>query len=317
MRGSAPRGGWSAASGAATAFLPPQAVARLANLDLIARHVVEGYIAGLHRSPFHGFSSEFSQHRPYRPGDDLRRLDWGVWGRTERLYVKQFEEETNLVATILLDISRSMDYPRRTPPGEVDKSFYSRALAACMAHLLLRQRDAVGLTCFAERIHTRIPSSSRPSHRRALLAALEGARPVQAETALESALHESAERRRRRGLVLLITDLQDCDPEGVERGLHHLRHRGHRAILLWVLHPREIDLELRDDVVLRDLESGRLLKSHGPEARTEARQLLQERRKRWAAVFGATEVDWACLRTDEPFALALGTFLRGRARIRL
>ena len=297
-------------------LLPPEAVARLAGLDLIARHVVEGHFAGLHRSPYHGYSAEFSQHRPYSPGDDLRRIDWGVWGRSGRLYLKQFDEETNLSATILLDVSRSMAYPPpdRPPREGLNKSFYSRSLAACLTHLLLRQRDAVGLMLFAERVVEVVPPSSRPSHRRRLLAMLERARPRQARTDLGAAMHQAAESLRRRGLIVLLSDLQDCDPAAVGDGLRHLRHRGHGVLALRVLHPTEIELRLAADVVLRDLETGKTLATHGIEARRSIAELQARRARRWTQLFGAAGADFATIRSDQALAPALGAVLRRRAR---
>ncbi len=297
-------------------LLPPEAVARLANLDLIAKHVVEGFFAGLHRSPYHGFSAEFSQHRPYSPGDDLRRIDWGVWGRTDRLFVKQFEEETNLSAMILLDLSRSMAYPseRGAADGPLDKSFYSRALAASLTHLLLRQRDAVGLMLFADRIVRIVAPSSRSSHRRVLLSVLEEAEALPRRTDVAGALHRAAERMRRRGLVILLSDLQDCDATSVEHGLRHLRHRGHAVLAIRVLHPSEVELDLRGDVVLKDLETGRVVATHGIEARRAIRARQAERARQWTALFGAAGADFSTLATDQPFDLALGALLRRRAR---
>ncbi|MAE69497.1 MAG: DUF58 domain-containing protein [Gemmatimonadetes bacterium] len=297
-------------------LLSPEAVARLANLDLIAHHVVEGFFAGLHRSPYHGFSSEFSQHRPYSPGDDLRKIDWGVWGRTDRLFVKQFEEETNLNAMILLDLSHSMAYPGKggNAGGGIDKSFYSRALAASLTHLLLRQRDAVGLMLFSDRVVRIVAPSSRSSHRRVLLTLLEGAEPHARRTDVPGALHRAAERMRRRGLVILLSDLQACDATSVEHGLRHLRHRGHAVLAIRVLHPSELELDLSGDVILKDLETGRVVATHGIEARRAIRARQAERTRQWISLFGAAGADFSTLTTDQPFDLALGALLRRRVR---
>ncbi len=204
-------------------YLNAETIATLSNMQLRARMVVEGFIVGLHKSPYHGFSVEFAEHRAYGPGDDLRYLDWRLYGKTDRFYVKQFEEETNLKAHLMLDVSRSMTYGS----GEISKLQYGSYLAAALTYLLLRQQDAVGLTLFSEEIQTHVRPSSRPSMLNNLLGMLENVEPA-GETMLGSCLHRLAERIHRRGLVILISDLLDeVDP--ILNGFKHFRHDRHEV----------------------------------------------------------------------------------------
>lgn len=307
-----------------TRLLSTELVARIGRLEWVARQVVEGYMAGRHRSPYHGFSSEFSEHRPYRRGDDLRRIDWKVWGRTERYYVKQFEEETNLVGTVLLDVSRSMAYPagggtvkgRGGASESETKHHYARVLAAVMLYLLIRQRDAAGLGLFAEKTLLELPASSRPSHLSQLLAACERGLPASDNTRVDLALHRAAERLPRRGLVVVISDFQDGDVEAIQGGLRHLRHRGHEVLLFRVLHPDEVNLQLDREVVLRDLESGETVTTHGIEAREAVRRWQEKRSKELGDMAGDVDAQLLNLVTDEPLDVALGAFLHRRRRLR-
>src|SRR5258706_8820259 len=216
------RGG-SAAAG--RRLLDPAVVARLAHLDVRARLVVEGFIAGMHRSPFHGFSVEFAEHRPYMPGDPLKNLDWKVWARSDRYLVKQYTEETNLRCHLLVDLSGSMAF--QSPRAVMSKLEYARSLAAALAYLMLQQQDAVGLLTFSDRPQTYIPARAVRSHLDVLLRALGEAAPA-GRTRLGPALHELAERVRRRGLMILASDLMDKPAEGLQ-GLQHFRHRNHEA----------------------------------------------------------------------------------------
>jgi uncharacterized protein (DUF58 family) len=205
------------ASARARQFLDPAVIARLGTLELKARTIVEGFLSGLHRSPFKGFSVEFAEYRQYIPGDDLSTIDWKVYARSDRHYVKKFEEETNLDCHIVIDVSGSMRYGSRG----LTKFDYAACLAAAMAYLMTRQRDAVGLMAFDQRIVERLPASARPGHLRALLVALERLRPGQA-TDVSTPLHQLADSLRKRGLVVLVSDLLD-DPDAVIRGLTHFQ----------------------------------------------------------------------------------------------
>lgn len=215
-------------------FLHPATIARISRLDLRARHVVEGFIAGMHRSPFFGHSIEFVQHREYVSGDDLRHLDWKVWSKTDRFYIKQYEEETNLRCTLVVDVSESMHYGR----GPLNKYEYGCTMAACLAYLLLRQQDAVGMLTFDADVRQIVPSRSSHNHLDALIKAMDTSRPRE-KTDLEKILRRVAENVSSRGMVVIISDLL-ADREPLFRGLEMLCHRRHDVLVFHVLDDDEL-----------------------------------------------------------------------------
>src|SRR5438309_775337 len=229
-------------------FLDPAVVARLGTLELKARTIVEGFLSGLHRSPFKGFSVEFAEYRQYMPGDDLATIDWKVYARSDRYYVKKFEEETNLDCHVMLDVSGSMGYGS----SGMTKHEYASCLAASLGYLMNRQRDAVGLASFDERIVTVLPASARPGHLRALLVTLSRLQ-LGRETNVATPLHQLAESLTKRGMVVLISDLLD-DPERVIRGLKHFQFRGTDVIVFHVLDPDEIEFPFERATRFEDLE---------------------------------------------------------------
>ncbi len=232
-------------------YLDPKVLAKITRLDLQARLVVEGFISGLHRSPFHGFSVEFASHRKYAPGDDIKHIDWKVLGRTDRYYIKQYEEETNLKATFLVDGSESMLYGTSRKEG-MTKYHYSAAVAASLAFLLLQQQDAVGLAVFDEDLRTYLPASSNPNQIKSLVHAMDGIDP-KAKTSLEPICHSVAEKIPRRGLVCLVSDLF-VDVDGVIRGLQHFRHYDHEVIVLHVMDEDELTFPFQGNTMFRGLE---------------------------------------------------------------
>ena len=236
-------------SDAVPSYLDPETLSRVARLDLVARLVVEGFITGLHRSPYHGFSVEFSEHRAYMPGDPLRDLDWKAYAKSDRLYVKQYEEETNLKAYILCDVSGSMDFCAGAP---MSKYRYATCLSAALAYLMLRQRDAVGLMLFRDAVESYVPPRSVQSHLQTLLKEIDRIQP-ESDTHMAPAFHDLAERIGRRGLIVVLSDLLD-DPQEVLRGLRHFRHRGHEVVVFHLLDPRELDLEFDRETRFFDLE---------------------------------------------------------------
>ena len=311
-RGAA-RGPSHARAGAegARQWLDPAVVARLAHLDVRARLVVEGFIAGMHRSPFHGFSVEFAEHRPYMPGDPLKNLDWKVLGKSDRYLVKQYTEETNLRAHLLLDLSGSMGF--RSARAALDKLEYGRSLAAALAWLMLGQQDAVGALLFADRPLAYVPARSVRSHLDVLLKALGSGEP-QGRTRLGPALHELAERIKRRGLVILISDLFDR-PEEVLSGLQHFRHRRHEVIVFHVLDPDEVEFPYTDTATFVDLESGERLTTEPWEIAARYRDRLEAWRGRYARACREQRVDYVPLDTRTPFDRALLAYLEKRAKL--
>ena len=293
------------------AHLDPETVSRISRLDLVARLVVEGFITGLHRSPYHGFSVEFSEHRPYMPGDPLRDIDWKAYAKSDRLYVKQYEEETNLKAYILLDISGSMDFKAGAPSS---KFRYATSLAAALSYLMLKQRDAVGLLLYHHQIETYVPPRSMQSHLQVLLKTIAQAQP-QKETKMAPAFHDLAERISRRGLVIVLSDLLD-DPAEVLKGLRHFRHLGHEVIVFHLLDPRERDLDFRDETRFYDLEApNETLTTQPQHIHHEYRAMMDDLIKSYRTGCAQARIDYALLDTATPFDTALSRYLAQRKKI--
>lgn len=277
-------------------------------MELLARAVVEGFVAGLHRSPYKGFSVEFMSYRPYIPGDDLMRLDWKLFGRTDRYYVKEFEDETNTSLNILLDVSASMDYAS----NGVTKRAYASYLAAAMAYLVIRQRDAAGMTFFDDKIIEHIPPRSTTSHLHTMLQVLSNLGPG-ARTEVGKPLHELAERHRKRGFIVLISDLLD-DPQAIMDGIRHFRFHGHEVIVFHVMDPRELSFDFSDLVEFEDMETGEKLLLASEASREAYLENLDHFRSTIVRECGLLGVDYALLPTDRPLDFALFEYLAARAR---
>ena len=289
-------------------FLDPAVVARLGTLELKARTIVEGFLTGLHRSPFKGFSVEFAEYRQYMPGDDLATIDWKVYARSDRHYVKKFEEETNLDCHIMIDVSGSMSYGSRG----ITKYEYASCLAASLGYLMNRQRDAVGLTAFDERIVTMLPASSRPGHLRALLVTLSRL-TLGKQTNVSKPLHQLAESLTKRGMVVLISDLLD-DPEQVIRGLKHFQFRGTDVIVFQVLDPDELEFPFERPTRFEDLETDDEVMAVPSVVREHYLKAIGGLVDRYRREFGASGIDYHLLTTTEPLEMALLEYLSTRAR---
>ena len=297
--------------------LDADALAQIHRLELMARGVVEGFISGLHKSPYRGFSVEFAEHREYVPGDNIRDLDWRVFGRSDRYYIKQYVEETNLRATILLDASGSMAYTgglaahRNGRP--VSKFEYACFLAAALAHLLINQQDAVGLVTFDEAVRRYIPPRSRPSHLRALLEEICATRPER-ETGLAAVFHDIAERIHRRGLVIVLSDLFD-KPERILQALHHFRFRKHEVLIFHIMAGEELAFPFDRWSLFHDLEvDGRRVEIDPRSIRAtyldEVRRFLKALEKGC----GEMKIDYVPLSTQKDFAATLTQYLAQRRR---
>lgn len=292
-------------------FLDPAVVARLAHLDVRARFVVEGFIAGMHRSPFHGFSVEFAEHRPYMPGDPLKNLDWKVWARSDRYLIKQYTEETNLRCHLLVDLSGSMSF--RSPRAAMSKLEYAQSLSAALAYLMLHQQDAVGLMMFADRPLSYIPARGMRSHLDVVLKSL-GAIEPQGKTRLGPVLHELAERIKRRGLVILFSDLMD-QPAEVLSGLQHFRHRNHEVIVFHILDPDEVEFPYADTATFVDMESGERLTTEPWEIARRYREKLAAWQDHYKTHCRERRIEYVPLDTRTPFDRALLAYLEKRARL--
>jgi len=284
-------------------MLDPVALSAIADLELVSRRVVDGTISGLHRSPFHGYSAEFSQYRHYRPGDDLKYIDWKLFARTDRLYTKQFRETTNLLCSIALDASASMNY---ASAGGVTKFQYARLLAASIANLVSRQGDAVGLVTFADGLKSYLPSRGGQVHLRSVLLTLEKAEPS-GTTGISAALARNLELLKRRGLLVLISDLYDEAPE-VEQALKRAAHTGHEVILFHVLTRDEVELPFRGDVEVEDAETGATVLTNGSAYLSNISEFLE----RWRSRSTAYGLDYVRVFTDTPLDAALRGYLRRR-----
>ena len=291
-------------------FLDPALLSRLGTLELKARTVVEGFLSGLHRSPFKGFSVEFAEYRQYLPGDPLTTLDWKVYARSDRLYVKKFEEETNVECHILLDVSASMAYGS----GDVTKLRYGSMLAASLAFLMQRQRDAVGLTTFDDRIVSMMPPSARPSHLHSLLVALDNVE-VGSRTDVTTPLQLLAEGLGKRGVVVFISDLLD-EPERIIDGLRHFRFRGSDVIVFHLLDPAERTFPFDRASRFRDMESGDELMAVPSVVRARYLESLNSTLDRYRRELGSSGIDYSLVETSTPLDFALMSYLstRGRAR---
>ena len=289
-------------------FLDPAVVARIGSLELIARTVVEGFFAGLHRSPFKGFSVEFSEYRPYLPGDDPSNIDWKLNARSDRHYVKKFEGETNLECHILLDVSASMGYASHT----VSKLRFGVCLAAALASLMHRQRDAVGLTLFDDRVVDAVPAGSRGGQLRALLASLGRATPG-TRSDVQLPLHQLAARLSRRGLVVLISDLLD-EPSGIIEGLKHLRFQGSEVLVLHTLDPAELTFPFEHAARFADLETADEVTVVPAEVRAHYLEQMRSLRERYRRELRLAGVDYHQLDTATPLDMALMAYLSTRGR---
>lgn len=289
-------------------YLDPRTLAKLQGLELRARSIVEGYVSGAHRSPFHGFSVEFAEHREYVPGDDLRFVDWKAYGKTDRVYLKQYEEETNLVCYLLLDVSESMTYCSSEAP--LSKLDYGRCIAASLAYLVLQQQDGVGLTTFDDGIRSLIRPSSHPTHLKQMLHTIED-EPTTTKTTLGPIFHDLAERFKKRGVVIVISDLFD-DVATMLAGLKHFRHRRHEVILFHVLDPAELEFSFRDLTLFKGLEGLPELLVDPHALRKAYLQEFDAYSRLLKSGCHAQQIDYVPLRTDQSLDLALSTYLAKR-----
>ena len=297
----------SSIQGADTQFLDPAVLSRINGLDLLARTVVDGFLQGLHRSPHLGMSLEFAEHREYMPGDDIRRIDWKLFGRTDRFYVKLFEAETSANFMVALDISKSMSFGTHT----VTKLDYARYLAASLSYFSQKQRDRVGLATFDHEIVEYVPPSTR--HLPRVLHKLARAEPGRPGT-LRDPLMRLGDNLHHRGIILLLSDFYE-EPEQVIDSVRHLRARGHDVIVFHLLDPAELEFPFETTVSFRDLESQKMIPVVPDELADEYRALIVEHTEELSRLFTGSRIDYTVLDTSKPLDYALFRYLSSREKM--
>jgi uncharacterized protein (DUF58 family) len=288
-------------------FVDPTILSRIGNLELLARNVVDGFINGMHRAPFFGASIDFAEHRAYTAGDDIRRVDWRLYARTDRYFVKQYEADTNTNFTVLFDISRSMKFAS----GSVSKLEYASYLAACLAYLATRQRDRVGILTFDSDIVTHVPASAK--HFNQVLHTLDNAK-AEKPGHLSAPLNKMAEHFKRRGILLLISDFYD-EPDAILEAIKPLRFLGNDLIVFHVLDPQEINFDYKDASAFEDLESREQIPVVPASFRAQYRQLVQEHITALRTRFSEQRIDYALINTSEPLDRAMFSYLSSRERL--
>jgi uncharacterized protein (DUF58 family) len=293
-------------------YLDPHTLASLEGLDLQARMVVEGYVAGMHPSPYHGFSVEFAEHREYVPGDDIRHVDWKVWSKTDKLYLKQYEEETNLLMYLLLDTSESMAY---ASGNNVTKLQYAQFIVAALSYMILQQQDSVGLVVYDDAVRRYLKPAGQPSQLKELLHLLD-VTPAREKSDLGLVFNDLAERFKKRGVVVVFSDLFD-DVARIMTGLKHFRHRRHEVIIFHILDPAELEFPFRDTTLFKGLEGmpDILTDPHSLKRayQAELQSFLRELEKGCRLV----DIDYVPLRTDQTLDIPLTSYLASRsARVR-
>ena len=284
-------------------------VAMLNSISMKAKLVVEGYIIGRHHSPYHGFSVEFSEHRSYEPGDEVKHIDWRLYGKTNRLYVKRYEEETNLRAHLILDTSKSMSYTS----NKVSKLDYGSYLLAALSYLMISQQDAAGVVLFDEKIRSFVPPKSTPSHLNTLLNILDAPKPGN-DTKIESVLHQMAERINKRGLVIIISDLLD-EPKNVFKGLKHFRHKKQEVILFHILDRNELEFEFENRTKFVDMESGEEITTDPWHIKNDYKNLILDIQKYYKRNCRLNKIDYVPLYTDDSLDKGLSEYFNKRQRL--
>ncbi len=287
-------------------YLDPKTLSKIGQLDLKARLIVEGFISGLHRSPYRGFSVEFAEHREYVPGDDLRHLDWKVYAKSDRHYIKQYEEETNLRCFLLLDVSESMSFASE----DISKLEYGSYMAASLAYLITQQRDAAGLTLFDRAIQRNLPTRTHPTHLKQILHELGEIVPTQTSS-MSRIFHELAETFGKRGIVIVISDFFD-EPDAILDGLRHFRHRGHEVIVFHVLDAAEVTFPYENLTLFEGLEQLPHLLADPKTVRRNYLEVFGGFLKKIRRGCVNAGMDYVQVKTSDPLGVVLSTYLSAR-----
>ena len=291
-------------------YLSPSIIKKIDNISLRAKLVVEGFIIGLHKSPYHGFSVEFSEHRPYGFGDEIKYIDWKLLAKTDKLYIKQFEEETNLKSYILFDKSASMGYNSK---DNITKFEYAKTLCAVLSYLMIRQQDAVGLTTFDDKINTSIPPRSKISHLNVLLSLLHKSK-IKGETKISPILHSLAESIKKKGLIILVSDLLD-DPKEVIKGLRHFRYKGHEVIIFHILDCNEISFNFNEMINFIDLENNQSIKTDPRYIKSDYKKAFSSFCETYRLECRKNNIDYVKVDTSDSLDNSLIEYLIKRARL--
>jgi uncharacterized protein (DUF58 family) len=281
-------------------YLNPSVVSKLNSLELKARLVVEGFMVGLHKSPYHGFSVEFTEHRPYMQGDNLKDVDWKVYGKTERFFIKQYEEETNLKSYILLDTSRSMAYASE---GNISKLEYASTLVAGLSYLMIKQQDAVGLSLYSDKINQYLPPKSTRAYLQQILKALSDVSPS-SKTNTASSLNSIAEKIKRRGLVIIVSDLFD-DVNSILSALKHFRYTKNEVIVFQILDPMERSFAFGNDAIFKDLESEDEITTQPYQIQKAYKEAMNEFIHKIKSECLNANIEYNLIQTSDPFDKAL------------
>ena len=290
-------------------YLHPETVALLDTMALKAKLVVEGYIIGKHQSPYHGFSVEFAEHRSYETGDEIRHIDWKLFGKTDRLYVKRYQEETNLSSHIILDSSKSMLYKS----GNISKLAYANSLVAALSYLMISQQDAVGLVKFSNKINKFLPAKSKPSYLNQILKQLDD-RDTDKDTKIESVLHEMAERINKRGLIILFSDLLD-EPDDIINGLKHFRHKKQEVIVFHILDRKEFEFDFDTRTQFLDMETGEHIITEPWLIKDNYQQIIDDLKSFYKKECQENSIDYVPIYTDESFDKSLTEYLNKRKKL--
>ena len=290
-------------------YLHPETVALLDTMALKAKLVVEGYIIGKHQSPYHGFSVEFAEHRSYETGDEIRHIDWKLFGKTDRLYVKRYQEETNLSSHIILDSSNSMLYKS----GNISKLAYVNSLVAALSYLMISQQDAVGLVKFSNKINKFLPPKSKPSYLNQILQQLDD-EDTNKDTKIELVLHEMAERINKRGLIILFSDLLD-EPHDVMNGLKHFRHKKQEVIVFHILDRKEFEFDFDTRTQFLDMETGEHIITEPWLIKANYQQIIDDLKSFYKKECQENSIDYVPIYTDESFDKSLTEYLNKRKKL--
>jgi uncharacterized protein (DUF58 family) len=288
-------------------YYDPQTLARIKDLELQARQIIEGFVSGAHKSPYQGISVEFAEHREYVPGDDVRHVDWKVFGKTDKYYLKQYEQETNLVCNLVLDISESMKYGS----AGTSKLEYGARLAASLAYLVLHQQDSAGLVLFEDQVRQLVPASSQPSHLKQIMHLLATSEPSPNRSRVGAVLNEVAERFAKRSLVVVVSDCFD-DLDQITEGLKHLRYKRHEVVVFQILDPTEIDFDFQDMTLFKGLEAYAEVLAEPRGLREAYLEEFGQFLKSLVVACRSCGVDYQLFRTDQPLSRVLPAYLASR-----